>query len=101
MDSYQIEEIGIDEKGSIYLKPSNIEFSYIYREAAEVHWNADKKVLHSPKPREWSYLDWYIHIKKVASLLDCKLYITNNTNFTNVPNGLKKEIIAFESKRHT
>jgi len=28
----------------------------------EVHWNDKEGYLFSPKPREWSYLDWYKHI---------------------------------------
>ena len=64
----------------------------IYREAAEVHWDNNKLFLYSPKPREWSYFDWYKHILKVAN---CNLLLTKNTVWTNIPLALKDQIEDF------
>jgi hypothetical protein len=89
----EIIEIGIDEKERLYLKPKSLKFPYIYREAAEVHWDDNGMFLYSPKPREWSYFDWFKHIVSVASSLSCSFYITNETRWLNIPEDLKARII--------
>jgi hypothetical protein len=89
----EIIEIGIDEKERLYLKPKSLKFPYIYREAAEVHWDDNGMFLYSPKPREWSYLDWFKQIVSVAKCQSCSLYITKNTRWLNIPENLKKQIM--------
>jgi len=59
-------EIGIDTKERLYVKPENESYPMIYSEAAEVHWDAEGRFLYSPKPREWSYFDWFTQILSVA-----------------------------------
>ena len=93
MERDEIIEIGIDDKERLYLKPASKAFPYIYREAAEVHWDSKENFLYSPKPREWSYLDWYKHIIKIVSGLSCELFITDNTHWVNIPVNLKAQII--------
>ncbi len=90
-------EIGIDDQERLYLKPEKEKFTLIYRSATEVHWDNNGAFLYSPKPREWSYLDWYKHIVSVA--LDeygCKLKLTSKTNWQNIPVDLKDEIVEFD-----
>ena len=66
-----IAEVGIQDSGGLYVRPTRESLPYIYREGVEVHWDTKKKLLYSPKPREWSYFDWFRHIigtAKVQSL---------------------------------
>lgn len=90
----QISEIGIDARERFYIKPSSARFDLIYRTATEVHWDASGLFLFSPKPREWSYLDWYKHIVDVVNN-ECgyKLVLNDETIWTNIPKELKQEII--------
>jgi DNA-binding transcriptional regulator/RsmH inhibitor MraZ len=85
--------IEIDNAGRLHIKPEMSKFTLIYRTATEVHWDKDKRTLYSPKPREWNYLDWFIHITGVAKA-DCNtdLIVTDETKWVNVPDDLKKKI---------
>jgi hypothetical protein len=88
-----IAEIGIDISERLYIVPTKQEFSMIWRSAAEVHWNLDKKCLYSPKPRKWSYYKWYCHIISMVKIdYSCKLYVSENTIWTNIPQSLKCQI---------
>jgi hypothetical protein len=62
MNSEKISEIAIDDSGRLTVKPNKQKFELIYRSALEVHWDDKKECLYSPKPREWTYLDWYKQI---------------------------------------
>ncbi len=88
-----IKEIGINEKEQLYIRPEKEQFPLIYRTATEVHWNSKEQYLHSPKPREWTYLDWFKHILNVTELeCNCKLMLTKTTKWTNIPETLKAKI---------
>lgn len=90
----EIVEIGIDEKERLFIKPQYTKFTLIYRTATEVHWDEKLLALYSPKPREWSYFEWYRHIISVAEIeCNTKLLLTARTNWTNITNELKKQII--------
>lgn len=101
MEQDEIIEIGIDKKERLYLKPLSKKFPYIYREAAEVNWDPIGNFLYGPKPREWSYLDWYRHIVDVAASQACELIITDNTHWTNIPDDLKVKIIQLKVTKGT
>ena len=58
----KIIKVEIDNSGKLHLTPEKTKFSLIYRTATEVHWDNEKMTLYSPKPRERSYLDWFLHI---------------------------------------
>jgi len=90
----QISEIGIDIEERLYIKSSIARFDFIYRTATEVHWDASGLFLFSPKPREWTYLDWYRHIVDVVNN-ECgyKLVLGDETIWTNIPEELKQEIM--------
>jgi hypothetical protein len=94
MKTDQIAEIGIDEQERLYIKPSTARFDFIYRTATEVHWDASGLFLFSPKPRAWTYLDWYLHIVHVVNI-DCgyQLKLSDVTIWTNISKELKQEII--------
>ena len=91
----KIIEIAIDKEGRLCIKPATETFSYIWRSAAEVHWENNGGYLFSPKPREWTYLDWYKHIINVTeSEYGCKLQLTMSTRWLNVPTELRLQIMA-------
>ena len=86
-------EIGIDEKDRLYIKPEKATFPLIYRTATEVHWDEEGKFLYSPKPREWTYLDWYNQIISVLETdFNYRLKFTNKTIWTNISDDLKMQI---------
>lgn len=91
-------EIRIDEGGRLIIKPEKERFDHIYREAAEVHYDSTHLFLYSPRPREWTYFDWYKHIISVVEGGNCKLLLTDNTAWINIPDELKKQITHW-SKR--
>jgi len=66
MRTDRIAAIGIDESGSLWQRPGNEKFPFIYREAMEVHWDTVRNCLYSPVPRGWSYSDWYRQIVAAA-----------------------------------
>ena len=92
MEKDEITEIGIDISERLYVKPKNLQFTLIYRTATEVHWDNEDLFLYSPKPKDWTYLQWYKHIIKVAEDCNCKLIITENTKWKNISKELKNEI---------
>ncbi|PKB15255.1 hypothetical protein [Flavobacterium sp. 5] len=90
----EIIEIGIDDNERLFLKPKKESFSLIYRTATEINWNEKEFFLYSPKPREWNYYDWFLHIINIVEKeCNCKLILTDRTIWTNVPTELKKQII--------
>jgi hypothetical protein len=92
METDKITEIGIDTTERLYIKPENVKFTLIYRTATEVHWDNEGLFLYSPKPKDWSYLQWFKHIINVAEDCNCKLIITENTKWKNISDELKNEI---------
>lgn len=94
IDKDNIIEVGIDEKERLFIKPEKASFPLIYRTATEVHWDDKGKFLYSPKPNEWTYLDWYKQIIGVVET-ECnyKLKLTDMTRWANISEDLKKQII--------
>ena len=90
--------VEIDELGRLLIKPETERFTQIYRTSSEVHWDQKKCVLYSPKPREWNYFDWYKHILKIADeQCSCKLYLTSNTEWINIPDDLRDQIKFYDT----
>ena len=93
MESDNIQEIGINQNGQLFIKPEKRKFPLIYQTATEVHWDGNKNVLYSPKPREWTYLDWFRHIViTLETECGCKLQITPKTLWISISEKLKEEI---------
>lgn len=88
-------EIGIDQDGRLYVKPKQEKFTLIYRTATEVHWDKKMNCIYSPKPKDWNYAHWYQHIIKVAEECNCKLILTEETNWKNISEDLKKELKSY------
>ncbi len=94
LDRDRIVRVEVDKLGSLHLYPERKKFTLIYRTATEVHWNSEKQTLYSPKPSDWTYLDWYNHILKVVKEEGgCKLYLTRETEWFNVPENVKSGIV--------
>jgi hypothetical protein len=64
----EIQAVWIDEDGRLFVTPRSHQFPFIYREAVDVHWDAEQASLCSPVPREWSYLDWFKQILAAARM---------------------------------
>jgi hypothetical protein len=95
MISDQIIEIGIDNLERLYIKPKKVKFTLIYRTATEVHWDNEESFLYSPKPKDWTYIEWYRHIIHVVDVeCSCKLIINKETIFTSIDEELKEAILA-------
>jgi len=92
MKSDFIKEIKIDKLGRLCIFPTKEQFSLVWRTATEVQWDEREKFLFSPKPREWTYFEWFNQILKTAKDCGCKLLITNETVWINVPDLIKQQI---------
>ena len=95
MRADDIAAIGIDSKGSLWVEPATTSFPFIYQAAMEVHWDAERRCLYAPKPREWSYIDRFIQIRKAAlSEYGIDLGLTPRTSWSNVDEKLKADLTA-------
>jgi hypothetical protein len=99
MKSDTIAEIGIDSQERLYIVPLKEQFPLIWRSATEVHWEPNSYYLYSPMPREWNYIDWYLHILRVIKdECACQLLLAADTNWVNIPDELKHEIMNNDFK---
>lgn len=93
MDQDSIAEVGIDELGRLYVRPMSTSFDYVYRARMDVNWDAATCRLLSPKPRQWTYLDWFKQIiAAAAGEYRTALRLTPDTRWTDVPADLRTEI---------
>ncbi len=94
-----ISEISIDDEERLRVYPRSTTYDQIYRSATEVRWDAQEKYLYSPKPREWSYLDWYAQIvKAVKSEYGNILIIDDKTQWKRISEGTKRQIISWAER---
>ena len=101
MNDDLIAEIGIDERGSLYVVPERHDFPSIYRAAMEVDWDPARRRLFGPPPREWSYARWFAQILGAASdEYGAKLKLTPDTILSGVPAEIRAEIEAGEKGRN-
>lgn len=89
-----IEAVGIDDDGSLWVKPGVATFPLIYREAMEVHWDAERLCLYSPKPREWSYCAWFNQIKDAAREQGVELRLGQATTWSGIDPELQQAMKA-------
>ena len=92
MDSDQISVVELDGEGKLHIIPAKNEFHYIYREAMEVAWDIQRRSLHSPVPREWSYARWFQQIIAAAHAQGSRLQLHTGTIWINVPEALREEL---------
>ncbi len=95
MAKVHIEKIEIDVSGRLLVTPvAGFDFAFIYRAATGVRWDNASSSLVAPKPKDWSYLNWFENIyASVRSEYGDQLIIFSNTKWFNVPNELRREII--------
>ncbi|MEO5914617.1 MAG: hypothetical protein ABIS50_10320 [Luteolibacter sp.] len=91
MNPGPIAEVTIAPDGRLLVFPTANSYPNIYLEGVEVHWDAGGRYLYSPKPREWSYLDWFRQIINVAG----DLALSSDTKWTNIPDDLRHEAGAW------
>lgn len=92
-----IKKVEIDALGRLNISPGDQKYTQIYRTATQVHWDPQNQTLYSPEPSDWTYVDWYNHIIKVAhEECFCELSLTNETVWINVPENIKNEIIQVQ-----
>jgi hypothetical protein len=94
MQTDVIEAVGIDERGSLWVRPATATFPFIYREAMEVHWDAERLRLYSPKPREWSYVAWFKRIKDAAREQGFDLKLEPSTSWLGIDADLQQAMIS-------
>ncbi|OYW16526.1 MAG: hypothetical protein B7Z39_00665 [Novosphingobium sp. 12-64-8] len=90
MQTDMIEAVGIDENGSLWLKPATATFPFIYREAMEVHWDPQRRCLYGPRPREWPYAAWFRQIRDAAREQGVDLRLDRTTSWTRVDPELRQ-----------
>jgi hypothetical protein len=90
-----IAEVGIDDEGRLYISPAASSFALIYRAAMGVNWDSSNRRLFSPRPREWSYSDWFKQIVSAAAdEYGVRLRLTPETTWSNIPQILKEQILS-------
>ena len=95
MTSEQIAEIGMTEQGGLYVVPVKEKFPLIYRAAMEVNWDENRSRVYGPKPRKWTYLNWYRQIiKAVSSEYGVDMIVSGNTKWIEIPANVKGDILV-------
>ena len=89
-----IEAVGIDPNGSFWVRPSKTMFPMIYREAREVQWDLAQRRLYTPKPREWTYADWFRHVLSSVKEQGTDLRLTSETEWVGIDSALRQKIEA-------
>ena len=80
----EIARIEIDALGRLLVFPAVAEFPLIYREAMEVGWDPALRCLFSPKPREWTYANWFGQLISATAQQGWQLAVTPSTAWVNV-----------------
>ena len=88
-----IAQIEIDASGRLHVVPTSETFPYIWREAMEVYWDADRRSLYGPPPREWSRAQWLRQILDAAQAQGCELLVTDETEWIGVEPAVKAELV--------
>jgi hypothetical protein len=103
MNRDAIAEIGVDDKGRLYVTPQTTAFPYIYREAMEIHWNNEGKYLYAPAPSRSQLATpfwWFNRILAAAKEQECELTLEPTTKWNKVPQDLKDEIVSSQGSPH-
>ena len=104
MEKDSITEVGIDEKGRLYIMPLKLKFPFIYREAMEIHWDDSANYLYAPPPLRSQLATpswWFFQIISAAKEQSCELQLEPNTKWNNVPPDIKKEIVSMWNNHRT
>lgn len=94
MQTDTIKAVGIDEQGSLWVRPAIASFPYIYREAMGVHWDTEHLRLYSPKPTDWPYVAWFKRIRDAARAQGFELKLEQTTSWSGIDPELQRAIVA-------
>jgi len=94
MRTDMIKEIGIDAEDRLYIEPRSSTFPFVYLEAMQVGWDSDLGRLFSPKPTEWSYVDWFRQLTAAAVLQGVRLRLSGSTRWRNIDPSMRQQIEA-------
>jgi hypothetical protein len=91
-----IDEIGLDDSGALYIRPSSGEdFEHIYRSASGIRWNNALRTLHAYEPHRWAAPALFREIlRAVAGEYGVALTIGPSTTWINIPDTLKDLILT-------
>lgn len=80
--------LGLDGKGKS-------EYQYVYREAAGVYWDPDRRGFKSTELKEWKPSDWFSHIVQIVrSGIGVELRLGESLRWNNISENEKKKILA-------
>lgn len=97
MRKIEVADISIDEDRRLLIRPRRAEdiFQYVYRAPAEIQWDGDQACFATPKPREWTYLQWFQHARvAIHSELGRDFELNGRTTWANIPDVLRAEIFS-------
>ena len=92
MDEDSIVAVEIDLERRLHVVPTARSFQHVYHEGMEVSWDASRRSLHSPAPREWSYSRWFEQILAAAAAQGVRLSLAPGTRWVGVPAELQVEL---------
>ena len=96
-----VSEVRVNHAGRLLVVPNlppNEDFSFIFRAAKGVTWDAQARALVSPTPRcnSWTHLDWFRHIViAVAEEYGARLSVSPHTKWQ-ASEALRREIENLE-----
>jgi hypothetical protein len=96
MHQVAILEVSVLANGAVAVRPErrpDLLFAYIYRAAAEVHWDEAGQFLYGAPRPEWSQATWLEHIVQVVmSELGVQLVLSGSTRWTNIDAATRAEM---------
>lgn len=89
-----ISEVTVDDAGRMLLKPASTLFDDLHTAGAwGFRWDEPTQSLAIPRPKEWTYRDWFEHVVKIiASQYGVHLRVGAQTQWTAVPLPVREEI---------
>ena len=93
-----IKEIVVNNKNELLLKligEGNSMYQYVYREAAGVYWDENRKAFKSTPLNEWTESKWFLHIMDIVkSAFNIELCVDEKVKWNNIAD---EEIIKIKN----
>lgn len=91
-----ISEVALDEAGRLLLKPAETLFDDLHMAGAwGFRWDAHRRMLAIPPPRDWSYHDWFQHVVTIiGQQYGVHLKLGPRTEWSSVPTEVRTQIEA-------
>jgi hypothetical protein len=89
-----IEEIGVDTKGDLYVRPPDAhDFTYVWRDASGVRWNAELHALVAYDPARWDHVSLLRQIMAaVKNEYGCTLCLVPDTRWCGMALEIKSQL---------